>query len=399
MDYLRQAAKPHLSKPLFAVGVPTLSPPMSPKLPPPASLQAVERAMGDLRRGAFVVLAGNGALLIQAAEAVSRASLTRLRALSRASPQLVLSAQRARILGFTDHETGAVRLTLPGGVSAQAVQQMADPLVPPPGPLPQPLAIETVEAGQAGAGAVELTKLARLLPAAVVAELPAERLSYIGPWAASEGLLVTELDEVLAYREAEGRALEIAGEANIPLGTAANCRIVAFRPPDGGREHLAIFIGDPDIRQPVLTRMHSECFTGDLLGSLRCDCGDQLRGAIAEMTRQGGGILLYLAQEGRGIGLVNKLRAYQLQDAGADTIEANLQLGFDADERLFLPAAEILRQLGIAKIRLMTNNPAKIAGLARWDIEIVERVPHAFPANPHNADYLATKRTRAGHIF
>lgn len=385
--------------PLFAVGVPTLSAPLSRKLPPPASLQAVERAIGDLRRGAFVILAGNGALLMQAAEAVSRESLTRLRALSRGGPQLVLSAQRARILGLTENERGAVRLTLPGGVSAQAVQQMADPMVPPPGPLPQPLAIVAVETGQASAGAVELTKLARLLPAAVVAELPPERLSYIGPWAAAEGLLVTELDEVLAYREAEGRALEIAGEANVPLDNAADCRIIAFRPPDGGREHLAILIGELDLKQPVLTRMHSECFTGDLLASLRCDCGDQLRGAITEMTRQGGGIVLYLAQEGRGIGLVNKLRAYQLQDSGADTIEANLQLGFDADERLFLPAAEILRQLGIAKIRLMTNNPDKIAGLARWDIEVVERVPHTFPANPHNAGYLETKRSRAGHIF
>ncbi|MHA1571565.1 MAG: GTP cyclohydrolase II, partial [Alphaproteobacteria bacterium] len=287
--------------------------PKPPSLPPPAALQAVERAIGDLRRGAFVVLTGPGALLIQAAEAVSKESLARLRALSRGGPQLVLSAQRARILGFCESAAGAVRIALPGGISAQAVQQMADPLTAAlPKPLPEPLAILPVKPGDAGAGAVEITKLAHLLPAAVVADLPADRLSYLSAWAASEGLLITEVSEVLAYREAEGRALKIAGEARVPLGATGDCRIIAFRPPDGGREHLAIVIGDPDVNQPVLTRLHSECFTGDLLASLRCDCGDQLRGAIDEMAKQGGGILLYLAQEGRGIGLVNKLRAYRL---------------------------------------------------------------------------------------
>ena len=382
------------------MSVPTSPQPQSPNLPPPAALQAVERAIGDLRRGAFVVLAGSGALLIQAAEAVSRESLARLRALSRGGPQLVLSAQRAHILGLSEGTVGAVRIALPGGISAQAVQQMADPLtVSLPKPLPDPLAILPVEPAAAAGGAVEITKLAHLLPAAVIADLPADRLSYLSAWAASEGLLIAEVREVLAYREAEGRAIKIAGEAKVPLGAAGDCRIIAFRPPDGGREHLAILIGDPDVKQPVLTRLHSECFTGDLLGSLRCDCGDQLRGAISEMAKQGGGVLLYLAQEGRGIGLVNKLRAYQLQDSGADTIEANLQLGFDGDERLFLPGAEILRQLGITRVRLMTNNPDKIDALARWQIEVVERVPHTFPENPHNADYLRTKRSRAGHMF
>ena len=149
----------------------------------------------------------------------------------------------------------------------------------------------------------------------------------------------------------------------------------------------------------MLTRLHSECFTGDLLGSLKCDCGQQLRGAIAEIAAAGGGILLYLAQEGRGIGLVNKLRAYALQDQGFDTVEANERLGFEADERLFLPAAEMLRRLGFAKVRLMTNNPDKVAALAGFGIEVVERVAHAFPANDHNAFYLSTKARKSGHIL
>ena len=152
-------------------------------------------------------------------------------------------------------------------------------------------------------------------------------------------------------------------DAAVPLAGAEQARIVAFRPDDGGMEHLAIIIGTPQPDQPLLLRLHSECFTGDLLGSLRCDCGEQLRGAIQAMAEAGAGIVLYLMQEGRGIGLVNKLRAYTLQDRGADTLDANEQLGFDADERVYLPAAQMLHHLGFRKVRLMTNNPQKVAAL------------------------------------
>ena len=185
----------------------------------------------------------------------------------------------------------------------------------------------------------------------------------------------------------------------MPLQGAEDARVHAFRPRDGGPEHLAIVIGQPDTSQPVLVRLHSECFTGDLLGSLRCDCGDQLRGAIQAIAQAGGGVLLYLAQEGRGIGLVNKLRAYRLQDAGVDTLDANIALGFDADERVYLPAAEMLRQLGIGEVRLLTNNPDKLAALAACGIPVRARVPHAFPSNGHNERYLATKAERFGHRF
>jgi GTP cyclohydrolase II len=167
-------------------------------------------------------------------------------------------------------------------------------------------------------------------------------------------------------------------------------------------EHLAILIGDPaggTADRPLLTRLHSECFTGDLLGSLRCDCGEQLRGAVREIAAAGGGVLLYLAQEGRGIGLVNKLRAYRLQDQGFDTIEANERLGFDADERVFLPAAEMLKHLGFTHVKLMTNNPEKVAGLEPCGITVTERVAHAFPSNSHNEFYLATKKKRSGHYL
>jgi GTP cyclohydrolase II len=188
-------------------------------------------------------------------------------------------------------------------------------------------------------------------------------------------------------------------EARVPLENAENVRIVAFRPSDGGTEHLAIIVGDINTAKPVLVRLHSECFTGDLVGSLRCDCGNQLRGAIGEMALAGSGILLYLAQEGRGIGLVNKLRAYQLQDAGFDTVDANLQLGFDSDERNYLPAAQILHKLGVSRVKLMTNNPAKMNSLGQYNIEVVERVPHMYPPNRHNEGYLSAKAAKSGHLL
>lgn len=370
----------------------------------PKTLQAVERAIGDLRRGTAIILqARDSALLVQAAEGVSQSDLARVSALSKAAPALLLTARRATILGLSEKPEGAVRMSLSGGVTAERVRMMADPAGPQATTPPPAISISHIDPGTApGAaetGAIELLKLAGLLPAAVVAPVSRERLKYLPSWADSESLLVTELDDVLNYQKLEARTLDRVGAANVPLDVAEDVEIVAFRPQDGGREHLAIVIGKPDSAGPVLTRLHSECFTGDLLGSLRCDCGDQLRGAISEIAKQGGGVVLYLAQEGRGIGLVNKLRAYALQDVGFDTIDANEQLGFDADERIYQPAAEMLRQLGYSSVRLLTNNPEKVAALEESGITVAERVKHSFPSNTHNEAYLATKKSRAGHLF
>ena len=373
-------------------------------IPLPVTLQSVERAMADLRRGAIVVVAGNGhALILQAAEGTTRDALARLTAISKGTVSLLLTARRASILGLADSPKGAVRITLSGGITAETVRMMADPAGPQPGQHPPALSIARIDPdsnpGAAETGAIELAKLARLLPAAVVATVPAERLSYLPSWAESESLLIVELESIHQYRDAEARTLQRVGEATVPLSEAENTRVIAFRPPDGGREHIAIVVGSPKSDTPVLVRIHSECFTGDLLGSLRCDCGDQLRGAVAAIDEAGSGVLLYMAQEGRGIGLVNKLRAYELQDQGFDTLDANEQLGFDPDERIYQPAAEILKQLGIRRVRLLTNNPQKVSALADGGIEVVERVPHAFPSNRHSERYLATKQSRGGHLL
>jgi len=236
--------------------------------------------------------------------------------------------------------------------------------------------------------ALKLLKLARLLPTAVIATVTG---------AIPDGMGQVSVDEVVYVAELGPTQLSVVARSPVPLDGAEQTEMISFRPADGGKEHLAIVIGDVDPSRPVLCRLHSECFTGDLLGSLKCDCGDQLRGAVQQIAAEGSGILLYLAQEGRGIGLVNKLRAYALQAEGADTLDANLQLGFDADERVFLPAVEMLRSLGVGAIRLMTNNPEKVAAFSEHGIVVQERVPLSFAANGHNEGYLRTKSERFGH--
>ncbi len=367
-----------------------------------AVLRAVERAIAELRRGEPILLwdTEGQAALVLAAEQAGDQSLARLDALSEGSIHLVLTGRRAHALGLgpanAEAEAESIVAIEVSDLRARAIVELADPTGGPRGPLGALILGAVPET--LGAGAVDLAKLARLLPAAllVIRDLGGEAPRS---WAAAHDVPALATSEIGAYRFAGARALTRVAEARLPLAEADNTRVIAFRPGDGGLEHLALVIGEPRHDESVLVRLHSECFTGDLLGSLRCDCGDQLQGAIAAIHDAGRGVLLYLSQEGRGIGLVNKLRAYQLQDRGADTAEANEQLGFDADERIYLPAAGMLRQLGFGRVRLLTNNPDKVAALAHCGITVEERVPHAFPSNAHNNFYLATKASRFGHQF
>ncbi len=360
---------------------------------------AVDRAIADFRRGEPVIIRdGDRAVLAMAVEALSDERLTRFIRLSGSSPSLAMTGRRAFLLGLGTDGSGVVRVALSGVPSAEGLRDLADPLSK-PGVAPVVVAVTAARPQDGDSAGVMLAKLSRLLPAAVTAAAGLVENRALEEWARLENLLVVEAAAILAYPAEMARRLSKVGEARVPLAGAENTRIVAFRPYDGGLEHIAIVIGTPGAGEAVLARIHSECFTGDLLASLRCDCGDQLRGAIREIGQQGAGVLLYLAQEGRGIGLVNKLRAYQLQDEGFDTVDANLQLGFDADERIYVAAAEMLRQLGFERVRLMTNNPLKVEALGHCGVEVVERVAHIFPSNDHNENYLRTKAVRSGHML
>ncbi len=366
----------------------------------PVSLLAVDRAVSELRRGRIVAVRGSGgtAALVQAAEAATPGGLRELASMSQADPVLVITARRAAVLDLGHSRAKVVSVVAEGGLTADVIRDLADPLSDPPAETPD-LSIAEAAAYDCDSAAVGLAKLARLLPAAVTANLVNPEADDLAAWTTRHDLLLVDAGDIFQYEKTAARTLRKVGEARVPLPDAPATRIMAFRPVDGGLEHLAILIGDPGPAEPVLARLHSECFTGDLLGSLRCDCGDQLQGAIREIAAAGSGILLYLAQEGRGIGLVNKLRAYELQDRGFDTMDANEQLGFDADERVYLPAAQMLRQLGFTRVRLMTNNPGKVSALSRCGVGVVARVPHAFPSNKHNESYLRTKAARGGHLF
>lgn len=366
--------------------------------PDPARL-GVERAIAELRRGRPVVVTGaDGAVLTAAAETAAPESL----ALARAAGltfALVITANRAAVLHVNPSGEAVEILDLPDSQDRAAIRAVADPTSDLAQPFKGPFRRHRPDAKVLAAhrAAVQLAKLARLLPAVVAAVLPDDAMT--ADLAGRYNLLALPADAIETHGLASARALRPVAAARVPLQAAENTRLIAFRAQEGGMEHLAILVGEPDRHQPVLARLHSECFTGDLLGSLKCDCGDQLRGALAEIAKAGGGVLLYIAQEGRGIGLVNKLRAYSLQDEGFDTVEANERIGFLPDERAFEPAAEMLKHLGFSQVRLMTNNPDKVAALAACGIEVTERVPHAFPSNVHNEHYLLTKRKRSGHYL
>ena len=356
----------------------------------PDPLIEVDRAISEIRRGAVVrVYDERSSLLMLAVDALSADCLNLLVQSGSAAPKLVMTGTRMNVLGIDKSDRPVSVLSHPQGISLDLIEYLANPLSASMTP-PAMASLEVKDADAVEQSCVTLAKLARLLPAALIVE---------AGQTATADIPAVQASSIQSYMTIAAHSLTQVSEARVPLENAENARVLAFRPRDGGIEHLAIIVGDLNPAEPVLVRLHSECFTGDLVGSLRCDCGNQLRGAIGEMAVAGSGILLYMAQEGRGIGLVNKLRAYQLQDAGFDTVDANLQLGFDSDERNYLPAAQILRLLGVSSVKLMTNNPAKVTALGNCGIEVVERVPHIYPSNQHNDAYLKVKAKKSGHLF
>jgi len=367
----------------------------------------VDRACSELRRGRLLALAASTAsgaalaagdsraglpawLLAAAVETLSEATLRSLMTAGDA-PQLLLSAERWQALGWPDASTPRT-LSLRGAVTLAQLQQLAAVAPGPGDPSLLGEADAATSATPALHAALALCKLARLLPALVVVPCAVEQRAVL------DANQVLRLDPADLARAAPTRAgaLRRVSDAKVPLEAHEDCTLVLFREIDGDAEHVAIVVGRPAEGEPVAVRLHSACLTGDLLGSLRCDCGPQLQRAVKTLAETGG-VLLYLAQEGRGTGLANKLRAYRLQDAGLDTLEADRHLGFRDDERDFQAAAAMLRALGYPRIRLLTNNPRKIEALRCAGIEVVDRLPLHTPVNDHNARYMQTKQ-QAGHL-
>jgi GTP cyclohydrolase II len=345
----------------------------------------IRRAIAALRAGRPVRIEGDKPIAIAAVETATPELLELVDPERKA--RLLISGERAAALSLANLRDAAdpaqpVLIERAPWLDPAIALQLVDPAHDlergPIGPLhPAPCDCE-----QTAKGALALARSAGLLPALWLVDAADAAVSVLA-------------DDIA--REARAPDVEIVARAKLPLEDLPETQIVAFRAEDDGQEHVALLIGAFG-GKPPLVRLHSECLTGDVFGSLKCDCGPQLKEALKIIGEAGGGVLLYLRQEGRGIGLANKLRAYALQDRGLDTVDANRRLGFADDERDYAHATAMLRALGISEVRLLTNNPNKVAGLEAAGVKVAERVAHHMPANPHNADYLETKRKKSGHL-
>lgn len=371
---------------------------------PGAAAIRVDRAGTELRRGRPLVLAlavggaagggqghtDSGRLLVAAVETLSEKLLQQLLQAGTA-PQLLLSAERLCALGGPA-AAAPCALALPAGITLLQLQQLAAVL---PGPGDRNLlrsARPCTSESPAWPALLALCKRARLIPAVLMVHAGADASAAL----AEAQVLRFDAADIAqaALRRAAG--LYRVSDARVPLNAEEDCTLVMFREPESDAEHVAVIVGQPPADAPVPVRLHSACLTGDLLGSLRCDCGPQLQQAVARLAETGG-VLLYLAQEGRGTGLANKLRAYRLQDAGLDTLQADRHLGFREDERDYAAAAAMLKALGYLRIHLLTNNPQKIAALRQSGIDVVDRQALHGQVNAHNERYIRTKQ-QAGHL-
>ncbi len=351
----------------------------------PNTTELIARARSDLRMGVPIVLDDE---LVFAAETLNAGRLATLRLMD-STLVLGVTVWRAETLKARAYDGDVARIVVPDDAPLSWIRSIIDPVDDLNAPMKGPLRTQRDGSAETVRLSINLVKSARLIPAVLT--------TPVGE-TAIDGLTRLSLAALEAHLGRANPLLPVVS-ANLPLAVSEAGRLHVFRPDDGGEEHYAVEIGRPPRDAPVLTRLHSACFTGDLLGSLKCDCGPQLHGALRQMGMEGSGVLLYLNQEGRGIGLANKMRAYSLQDQGFDTVEANHRLGFEDDERDFRVGAEILRSMGFSQIRLMTNNPRKVDRMASCGLEVVERVPLKEGKGPFNADYLATKAKKSGHLL
>lgn len=345
---------------------------------------AVDRALAEFRAGRPVLIrAGGDSALAVSAELIDAAFLDRLEDFAAGHARLILPAARLRRLGAADRKFAGI-LALPS-IDMARIESL---VLKADARLDAPVGL----ASAVDDSALELASLSLILPAVIMVPVALEDM-------ANEPLIVVEASSINRYRRSQVESLHVVGRAPVPLEGVPDSEFVIFRGGEGLRDQVAIIVGKPDLEKPVHVRLHSACLTGDLFGSLKCDCGDQLRDTVRWMAENEGGILLYLDQEGRGNGLSNKMRAYRLQSEGWDTYDADEVLGFDLDQRHFDYAAEMLKQLGVMRVTALTNNPVKIGAIRKAGLEVAATQRVLGRPNIHNVRYLTSKRDRAGHYI
>lgn len=364
----------------------------------------IDRAISELRRGGKVVISDNNtglSVLLTPSELIQSNTVNTLTRITHSRPNIILSPNRCKALGIkTENKPCSILINKHWTLSN--IMSLCFPLSS-----AEKLEINGVitesEDGIVSSSLLVLRQ-ARLLPAGLISIINNVSIENIPKWSFDQNLIHINIDDIKAYEKVSAESLVMDVRAKVPLAYTDNCEIVMFRPKDGGEEHFCLVFGKTRdsleiSRNNPLVRIHSQCITGDILSSLKCDCGEQLKHSIKLMANSDEGILIYLAQEGRDIGLLNKLRAYSLQEKGMDTVQANENLGFNDDERFYYPAKEMLSQLNIDQIRLITNNPKKVEHLSNLGINVTERIPIKIKPNKYNKKYLETKSKKSGHLL
>ena len=365
----------------------------------------IERAISELRRGGKVVISDINtgvSVLLVSSEFIQSDTVDNLLNLTHSRPNIILSSNRCKAIGIKSNNKPC-SILINKNWSLSDITALCLPL----NNYVRPHINGVIEERDNGivSGSLLLLRQARLLPAGLISLVSNITIDSIGEWSFKKNLIhVDSLEQITSYEKASSDSLVMEVRAKVPLAYTDNCEIIVFRPRDGGGEHFCLVFGKTRKTFKLeevnpLVRIHSQCITGDILSSLKCDCGEQLKKSIKLMADADEGILIYLSQEGRDIGLLNKLRAYSLQEKGMDTVQANENLGFNDDERLYYPAKEILTKLNINKIRLITNNPKKVKHLSNLGVNVTQRVPIKIKPNKHNRKYLETKSKKSGHLI
>jgi len=364
----------------------------------------IERAISDLRRGGKIVITDNItglSVLLTPAELINNDTIKTMLDLTVSRPNIILSSNRCKALGIKINNQPC-SILINNKWSLSEIMSLCFPL----SNTNKPEVNGVIAENQNGvvSSSLLILRQARLLPAGLMSLIGGIPIENISEWSFQNNLLHVFSEDIMAYEKVSATSLTMEVRANVPLAHTDNCEIIIFRPRDGGDEHFCLVFGktrqfsNPSMVNPPV-RIHSQCITGDILDSLKCDCGEQLKHSIKFMADANEGVLIYLAQEGRDIGLLNKLRAYSLQEGGMDTVQANENLGFNDDERFYYPAKEILLQLNINQIKLITNNPKKVKHLTNLGINVTKRIPIKIKPNKHNKKYLETKSKKSGHFL